>query len=118
MQLGLSEKQLKEVQAHCGATIFDVSMKTLVNKKLVRRLSTYTDLEFFRVVRVIPKATGVGSVDKEHALRLIVKPNFGVMNPLDYAIWTMWDGKATLMAPRREGPSSFRSQSCNIVRDR
>ena len=40
MQLGLSEKQLKErFKTQLGATNFDVSMKTLVDKKLVHRLS-------------------------------------------------------------------------------
>jgi hypothetical protein len=112
MQLGLSEKQVKDrFRAQLGATDFDVSMKTLAAKKLVHRLSSYTDLEFFRTVRIIPKATGVGSMDKEHALRYIVKPNFGdkevVMNPLDYAIWTMWDGKANLMHTWREGAKLF-----------
>jgi len=120
MQLGLSEKQLKErFKTQLGATDFDVSMKTLIDKKLVHRLSSYTELEFFRIVRVIPKATGVGSMDKEHALRYIVKPNFGdkeiVMNPLDYAIWTMWDGKATLLHTWKEGAKLFNLKLPDVI---
>jgi hypothetical protein len=120
MQLGLSEEQLKaRFKTQLGATDFDMSMKTLVENKLVHRLASYTDLEFFRTVRVIPKATGVGSMDKEHALRYIVKPNFGdkevVMNPLDYAIWTMWDGKASLMQTWREGAKLFNLKLPDVI---
>ena len=120
MQLGLSEKQLKErFKTQLGATDYDVSMKTLTEKKLVHRLASYTELEFFKSVRVIPKATGVGSVDKEHALRYIVKPNFGdkeiVMNPLDYAVWTMWDGKASLMHSWRESAKLFQLKLPDVI---
>ena len=120
MQLGLSEKELKDrFKTQLGATEFNASMKVLEQKKLIHRLVSYTDLEFFKSVRVIPKATGVGSVDKEHALRYIVKPNFGdkevVLNPLDYAVWTMWDGKADLMHTWREAARMFELNLPDVV---
>ncbi|MDG6926065.1 MAG: hypothetical protein JRN09_05885 [Nitrososphaerota archaeon] len=120
MQLGLSEKQLVErFKAQLGTTDYNVSLTTLTDKGLVHKLSSFTETDFFSKVRVIPKATGVGSVDKEHALRYIVKPNFGdkevVMNPLDYAIWTMWDGKASLMHTWREGARHFQLKLPDVI---
>jgi hypothetical protein len=120
MQLGLSEKQLRErFRTQLGATDYNVSMKTLVDKKLVYRLASYTDLEFFKTVRVIPKATGVGSLDREHALRYVVKPNFGdkevIMNPLDYAVWTMWDGKTSLMHSWKESATFFKLKLPDVI---
>jgi hypothetical protein len=120
MQLGLSEKQMKDrFKTQLGATEFNAAMKTLVDKKLVHRLTSYTELEFFKTLRVVPKATGVGSVDKEHALRYIVKPNFGdkeiVMNALDYAIWTMWDGKVGLMHSWREVAKLFNLKLPEVI---
>lgn len=120
MQIGLSEKQLEgRFREQMGAQNFAASLKTLTEKRLAHHLGSYSDLEFFRQVRIIPKATGVGSVDKEHPLRYIVKPNFGdkevVMNPLDYQVWTMWDGKASLMHTWRESAKYFDLKLPDII---
>jgi len=120
MQIGLSEKQLEgRFKEQLGAENYRASVRTLTEKKLAHRLGSYSDLEFFKQVRVIPKATGVGSIDKEHPLRYIVKPNFGdkevVMNPLDYQVWTMWDGKANLMHTWRESAKYFSLKLPEII---
>jgi hypothetical protein len=120
MMLGLSEKQLKErFKSQLGTADYGVSLKTLTEKKLIHKLSSFTETEFFSRVRVVPKATGVGSVDAEHALRYIVRPNFGdkevVMNPLDYAVWTMWDGKASLMHSWRESAKHFQLTLPDVI---
>lgn len=120
LQLGLSEKQLKErFKTQLGDSEFGASLRTLEEKKLVHKLGSYSEIQFFQSIRVIPKATGVGSVDKEHALRYIVRPNFGdkevVLNPLDYAIWTMWDGKAGLMHSWREATKLFNLKLPDVI---
>lgn len=120
MQLGLSEKQLKNrFRTQLGALDFDVSLKTLEGRRLVHRLASYTDLEFFKRVRAVPKAMGVGSLDKEHPLRYVVKPNFGdkevILNPLDFSIWTMWDGKNTLMGSWKEASELFKVKLPEII---
>lgn len=112
MQLGLSEKELKtRFKEQLGAEGYDASVRTLTEKNLVHRLESYTELDFFRSIRVVPKATGVGSLDKDHPLRYVVRPNFGdkevVMNPLDYQVWTMWDGKIGLMESWKEATRYF-----------
>lgn len=120
LQLGLSEQRMKDrFKEQLGTTDYDASMRTLLEKKLVHRLESYTELEFFGSVRVVPKATGVGSMDKEHALRYLVKPNFGdkeiVMNPLDYEIWTTWDGRTTLLHSWREAAKLFSLKLPDII---
>lgn len=120
MQLGLSEKQLKQrFRQQIGEAGFDASLKTLTERGLVHKLTSYSDLPFFGKVRVIPKATGAGSMDAQHALRYLVKPNFGdkelVLNSLDYAVWTMWDGKASLLHSWREAAKQFSLKLPDIV---
>ena len=120
MQLGLSERQMQDrFKTELGDVDFAASLRTLTEKKLVHRLSSYSDLEFFRAVRVIPKASGAGSVDPEHALRYVVKPNFGdkevVLNPLDYAVWTLWDGKVSLLHSWREASNIFNLKLPDVI---
>ncbi len=120
MQLGLSEKQLKQrFREQVGHAGFDASLKTLTEKGLVHKLSSYSDLAFFGKVRVIPKATGAGSMDAQNALRYLVKPNFGekelVLNSLDYSVWTTWDGKVSLLHSWREAAKQFSLKLPDIV---
>jgi hypothetical protein len=120
LQLTFSEKQLQEkFKAQMGVDGFDKAMATLVSKRLVQRLGSKKDLKVFSTIRVIPKATGVGNGDKMQPLRYSVRPNFGdkevVMNPFDYTVWTMWDGKLTVMRSWRAAAKIYNLRLSSVL---